>query len=128
MGSGVGGCRRRAVVAEEVRRGVVVGTEKRKQNGHVQMQERVCGELQEEGVVAREEELASRREAWRLGRRRRNVERQEQASARPGRQWARRRRARGTAQSGAGAAGAQHRAGVAAPGVGQRNRGGAGWR
>jgi hypothetical protein len=52
-----------------------------------------------------------RQESWRLGRRRRDVERQEQASARPGRRRARRRRARGTAQSGAGAVGARHMAG-----------------
>jgi hypothetical protein len=73
-----------------------------------------CARGPEEGVVAREQELASRREAWWLGRRRRGVERQEQASARRGRRRARRRRARGTAQSGAGAAGARHMAGEAA--------------
>jgi hypothetical protein len=73
-----------------------------------------CARGPKEGVVAREQELASRREAWRLGRRWRGVERQEQASARPRRQRARRRRARGIAQSGAGAAGARHMAGEAA--------------
>jgi hypothetical protein len=54
-----------------------------------------------------------RQESWRLGRRRRDVERQEQASARPGRRRARRRKARGTAQSDAGAVGARHMAGEA---------------
>jgi hypothetical protein len=67
-----------------------------------------CARGTEEDVVVREQELAIRREAWRLGRWRRDVERQEQASARPGRRRARRRRARGTAQSSTGAAGARH--------------------
>jgi hypothetical protein len=65
----------------------------------------------------------SQRQSWRLGRRRRDVERQEQASARPRRQQARRRRARGIAQNGAGVVGAQHMASEAARCVGQRNGG-----
>jgi hypothetical protein len=56
-----------------------------------------CARGPEEGVVAREQELTSRRESWRLGRRRRDMERQGKASARPGRRRARRWRARGTA-------------------------------
>jgi hypothetical protein len=56
-----------------------------------------CARGLEEGVVAREQELASRRESWRLGRQRRDVERQGKASTRLGRRRARRRRARGTA-------------------------------
>jgi hypothetical protein len=72
-----------------------------------------CVRGPEEGVLAREQELASQREAWRLGWWRRDMERQEQASTRPRRRRARRRRARGTAQSGAGAAGVRHMAGKA---------------
>jgi hypothetical protein len=66
---------------------------------------RRCGRV---GVGA-----GGRRESWRLGRRRRDVERQEQASSRPGRRRARRRRAHGTAQSGAGAVGSRHMVGEA---------------
>jgi hypothetical protein len=76
----------------------------------------------EEGVVAREQELASRRKAWRFGQWRRDVERREQASARPGSRRARRRRARGIAQSGAGAAGARHMAGEGGDNRAQRKQ------
>jgi hypothetical protein len=63
-----------------------------------------CAQGPEEGMVAREEELASRREAWRLGRRR-DVERREQASARPGSGGADAGAARGARKGGVGAAG-----------------------
>jgi hypothetical protein len=83
-----------------------------------------CARGPEEGVVAWEQELASRREAWRLERRRRDVERREQASARPGSGGADAGAARGAGKGGAGAAGARHMAGEAAGRRAQRNRGG----
>jgi hypothetical protein len=76
--------------------------------------------LEEDGV-AREQELARRRESWRLGRRRCDVERAGVASARPGRRWARRGRTCGLVQSGAGAG---YMASRAAATRGQRSRGG----
>jgi hypothetical protein len=70
-----------------------------------------CARGPEEGVVAWEQELASWRKAWRLGRRRRDVERREQASARPGSGGADAGAARGARKGGAGAASVQHMAG-----------------
>jgi hypothetical protein len=47
MGSGSGGCRRRAGAAAEVRRGGELGEERGEQNGCVQVQEQVHEELQD---------------------------------------------------------------------------------
>jgi hypothetical protein len=75
----------------------------------------------EEDVVAREQELASRREAWRLGRWRRDVERREEGQRGVGNGAASAAEARGTEESGAGAADAWHMAGEGG-GVGQRRK------
>jgi hypothetical protein len=69
-----------------------------------------------------------RRHAWRLGRRRRDVERREQASARVGSGGAGAGMTRGTAQSGAGAVGARHMAGEGGRGGAEKKQRSRGWR
>jgi hypothetical protein len=72
-----------------------------------------CARGQEQDVVAREQELARRRESWRLGQRWCNVGKAGAASAGSGR----RRQGKGMAQSGAEVVGALHMAGKSGGGA-----------
>jgi hypothetical protein len=83
-----------------------------------------CARDPEEGVVTREQELARRRESWRLGRRRRDVERRGENQREVGSGGAGAGAARGARKGSAGAAGAWHMASKGGGGRAQRNRGG----
>jgi hypothetical protein len=67
-----------------------------------------CARGPEEGVVTWEQELASRRESWRLGRRRRDVERRGESQREVGSGGVGAGAARGARKGGAGAAFARH--------------------
>jgi hypothetical protein len=81
-----------------------------------------------ECVVAWEQELASRRESWRLGRRWRDVERRGESQREVGSGGAGAGAARGAREGGAGAAGARHMAGEGGGGRAQRKQRAEGWR
>jgi hypothetical protein len=83
-----------------------------------------CARGLEEGMVVREQGLASRRESWRLGRQRRDVERRGEGQREVGSGGAGAGVARGARKGGAGAAGERHMAGEGGMGRAQRNRGG----
>jgi hypothetical protein len=87
-----------------------------------------CARGLEEGVVTREQELASWRESWRLGRRRRDVERRGEGQRRVGSGGAGAGAARGARKGGAGAAGERHMAGEGGGGRAQRKQRAEGWR
>jgi hypothetical protein len=80
-----------------------------------------CARGSDEGVVMQEQELASRRESWRLGRRWRDVERRGESQRGVGSGGAGAGAARGARKGGTGAAGARHMAGEGG-GVGQRRK------
>jgi hypothetical protein len=83
-----------------------------------------CARGLEEGMVVREQELASRRESWRLRRRRRDVERRGESQREVGSGGAGAGAARGARKGSVGAAGAQHMACEGGGGRAQRKRGG----